>query len=128
LVVVKYILVWLLGVALALLAIAWHPLAGDATWTSEIQRGELMILALTLSGTAVGYAAIGAGGRTRDVLKLLVIILGLVVALLCGLLYSSFSQGALHPEHSVAWKSYAALGASAILGVASVVLTESEGV
>jgi hypothetical protein len=124
----KYLVVWLLGLAVGLCAIGWHPIAEEATWTSQIQRGELLLLAVTLSVTAVGYAVIGAGSGKRDALKYIVIFFGVVVAVLCLLLYASFSQGALHSEHSVAWKSYVALTASALLGVSAVVLTESERV
>lgn len=124
----KYLTVWILGLAVGLCAIGWHPIAEESTWTSQIQRGELLLLAVTLSATAVGYAAIGANSGKRDALKYIVILFSLVVAFLCILLYASFSQGALHSEHSVAWKSYVALTASALLGVAAVVLTESERV
>jgi cytochrome bd-type quinol oxidase subunit 2 len=122
----KELTLWVLGVLVSLCFIAWHPLVGDATWTSAIQRGEMLLLAVTLCGSAVGYAAFASASGTRDMWKAIVIALGLVATVICGLLYASFSQGVAHSEYSVAWKSYVAFGTSAIVGTAAVILARWE--
>jgi hypothetical protein len=123
----KKLILWSsVGVGVSVTCLAWRPIVGDLSWTAAIQRGELVLVAVTVTASAVGYAAMASVKGALDLLKVVVIALGTVELVLSIGVYAGFSQpssGSLHSAYSVALDSYILLAASVLIGAASTYLT-----
>lgn len=134
----KRLTLWLfLVVGVSLAALVWRPIAGESRWIDEISNGELVLVAITLLASAVGYAAMATVGGGLDMLKAVVIGSGVVVLVLALGVYASFStepdslpqatevESSLDQAESdgVAATSYWIFGAALALGVSSIYLT-----
>jgi hypothetical protein len=109
-------------VGVSVICLAARPLEGDLSWTAAIYHGELVLVAVTVTASAVGYAAMASVKGTLDLLKVAVIGLGIVQLVLSIFVYAGFSHpssGNLRSASSVAIESYVLLAASVLIGAAS---------
>jgi hypothetical protein len=127
--------VWLLVVILvSLAALFWRPLAGEGAWIRQIAQGQLILVAVSVTSSAVGYAAMARVNGTAENLRILIIALGLVVLVISLLLYGGYSNlpnlaGSAATEspaapHNLALNSYLVFLASLIIGGVSIYVTD----
>lgn len=125
----KKLILWcLVVVGVSIICLAWRPISGDVPWSAAIQHGELVLVAVTLTASAVGYAAMASVTGTLDLVKTLVIGLGILELVLSIGVYASFSDpapAAVHSPSSVSSTSYLLLAASLVIGAASTYVTHS---
>lgn len=127
--------VWLsAGIGVSVVTLLWRPLVADASWYEVIGRGELMLVALGVTASAVGY---GGGtsppkGSRLAVLRTLVLWPGILFLLLCAGMYIGISANLDDPsvakrlsEGSIAVRSYFVLATSVVFGSAATYLVHA---
>jgi predicted anti-sigma-YlaC factor YlaD len=125
----KFVYWGCLSVAFSVVIVAGRSLAGDAYWTTAIRRGELVIVAATLTASAVGYAAVATVTGRADIAKTIVIGPGIIVLTITIFIYSSFSDPSKnHTVHEVASQSYVLLAVAVVLGSLATFVTHRAGV
>ncbi len=90
----RKLVLWLcviVGVSLATLV--WRPLAGRGTWLSQIDHGELVLVAIGVSASAVGYSAMAPTLPGQENIRAGVISFGILSLALSMLVYAAFSDG-----------------------------------
>lgn len=131
----RRLVVWAcLVVGVSVVTLIWRPITDKGSWLSQIDHGELILVAIAIHASAVGYAAIAPSGEKSKTLKTIVIAPGTVILILSVLVYSSFVQGPSPSAHGVpsaqyiADISYVLFVAALLIGMASMYLTyKSEG-
>lgn len=132
------LMVWLLVVvAVSLAALVWRPLVGEGAWIQQIAQGQLILVAVTVTASAVGYSAMAEVSGGAKSLKNIIVALGVVVLVLSLLLYGAYSfqvgTEAHTPSipnsnsaipHNVAFNSYILFVASLIIGAISIYLAD----
>lgn len=123
----KKLVLWAcLGVGVSVASLAWRPIVGETTWTASIEHGELVLIAVTLIASAVGYAAMASVNGGADLAKNIVVGFGLVSLILAIGVYASLSDPPSKNSidvHSAAIESYVLLGTSIFLGSLSTYVT-----
>lgn len=124
---VKKLFMWTcLGVGVSVACLAWRPITGEESWTVSIEHGELVLVAVTLLASAIGYAAMASVSGGPDLVKHAVIGLGLVALILAIGVYAGFSDppaGASVNVRQTAGESYVLLACSIFLGSLSTYVT-----
>jgi hypothetical protein len=123
----KKLLIWgCLGVGVSVAALAWRPIAGQVSWTGAIEHGELILIAVTLLASAVGYAAMASVDGGADLAKSVVVGFGLMSLIFAIGVYADLSDpntGNNIDTHKAAVESYVILAASIFLGALSTYVT-----
>jgi hypothetical protein len=105
------------GVGVSVVCVAWRPIVGEVSWTVAIEHGELVLIAVTLIASAVGYAAIAQVDGGAEAVRSVVIGLGIIVLLLSMAVFVGMSKASGSIDHKrVAGDSYALLAVSVLLG------------
>jgi hypothetical protein len=117
------LVLWLSSVAgVSVAAIAWRPVFGQASWSSAIRHGELVLVAITVAATALIYAAIAAASRRLSTTLAIVLGLGVVFLVFTIGAYQILSEA--HPDKPISDSyankvSYILLAISVVMGVAA---------
>lgn len=114
------------GVGVGVACIAWRPIVGEISWTAAIKHGELVLVAVPLTASAVGYAAAASVRGKLDAVKCVVVGLGIVALVMSMGVYGAMSDPPPHQTVHIernAVESYVILAVSVLLGSLSTYVT-----